>query len=348
MSKSKVLFVVLALALLVGAISLFSQAPGGQAPGAAPGGATGATGGRGGGPGMGGGTQTVDFDDMTGFTKIFNGKNLDEWDCATEIWSVEDGAIVAKSTPEKPSGTTFAVWKGGDVGDFELKLQFNVTANGGVQYRSTKVDLNEIFASMRGSGGPGGDQGGQRGARGQGDAGNVPGGTAGGDQGGQRGARGQGDAGDMPGGTAGGRGGDQGGGQGGPGGGMGTMAYSAWNVGGYQCDLAGTMSGQLFENSLNNRFIAVNVGQVMVLEADSQKRLIGTLGDDVLSNYKNGEWTNCHIIAKGHYLIHIINGRVACVAIDNDPERFKATGTFALQIEGNGINAYRNIYLKRL
>jgi hypothetical protein len=54
----------------------------------------------------------------------------------------------------------------------------------------------------------------------------------------------------------------------GPGGGMGTMAYSAWNVGGCQCDLAGTMTGQLFENSLSNRFIAAGVGQIMALEAD--------------------------------------------------------------------------------
>ncbi len=78
-------------------------------------------------------------DDNTGFTAIFDGKTLDGWDGDPVFWRAEDGAIVAESTPEKVvRSNTFLVWKGGTVRDFELKLEFRLSAasNSGVQYRS--------------------------------------------------------------------------------------------------------------------------------------------------------------------------------------------------------------------
>ncbi len=56
------------------------------------------------------------------------------------FWSVRDGAITGESTPEHPcTSNQFIVWQGGDVADFELKLEFRVKGNGcnsGVQFRS--------------------------------------------------------------------------------------------------------------------------------------------------------------------------------------------------------------------
>jgi Domain of Unknown Function (DUF1080) len=55
---------------------------------------------------------------------------------------VENGAIVGETTPDKAlKQNTFLVWRGGTVKDFELKLEFRLTAsaNSGIQYRSAIV-----------------------------------------------------------------------------------------------------------------------------------------------------------------------------------------------------------------
>lgn len=75
------------------------------------------------------------------FETIFDGKTLKGWKALDmSYWSVRDGAITGQSTPEHPCNSNqFIVWQGGDVADFELKLQFRVTGNGcnsGVQFRS--------------------------------------------------------------------------------------------------------------------------------------------------------------------------------------------------------------------
>ena len=77
-----------------------------------------------------------------GMRSLFNGKDLEGWDGDPRLWSVKDGVIHGETTPENVAqGNTFLVWKGGDVGDFELRLSFRCTAtnNSGIQYRSRHV-----------------------------------------------------------------------------------------------------------------------------------------------------------------------------------------------------------------
>ena len=84
----------------------------------------------------------IDFDNHDGWTQIFDGKTLDGWDGPTDIWHVEDGAIVGESTPEDPSGTTNIIWRGGLPANFELKVEMKLEgtgANGGIQVRSANV-----------------------------------------------------------------------------------------------------------------------------------------------------------------------------------------------------------------
>ena len=86
--------------------------------------------------------EPINFDDHDGWVQIFDGKTLNGWDGRSDIWHVEDGALVAESTPEQPSGTTNIIWTGGEPGNFELKLEMKLEgagANGGVQYRSYRV-----------------------------------------------------------------------------------------------------------------------------------------------------------------------------------------------------------------
>ena len=76
--------------------------------------------------------------DDDGFVSIFDGETLKGWDGDPKFWSVSDGAITGQTTAENPTkGNTFIIWKGGEVGDFELKLEYKIIGgNSGIQYRS--------------------------------------------------------------------------------------------------------------------------------------------------------------------------------------------------------------------
>jgi hypothetical protein len=103
--------------------------PGAPAQGGAPGG------GRRGGGGFSQ-PDPRDFNEHDGWTSLFDGKTLNGWS-GDDNWKIEDGAIVIESSCEKPTGTVYLVWQGGEAADFELKLEMKGTGNinGGVQYR---------------------------------------------------------------------------------------------------------------------------------------------------------------------------------------------------------------------
>jgi hypothetical protein len=74
--------------------------------------------------------------------KLFNGKDLTGWDGNPAFWSVQDGAIIGKTTPENPAkGNTFLIYTNGNVSDFELTLSYKIVGgNSGIQYRSKILD----------------------------------------------------------------------------------------------------------------------------------------------------------------------------------------------------------------
>jgi hypothetical protein len=74
--------------------------------------------------------------------ELFNGKDLTGWEGDPALWSVEDGAIVGRTTAEAPiKNNTFLIWKDGKVGDFRLKFEYKIEGgNSGVQYRSKVID----------------------------------------------------------------------------------------------------------------------------------------------------------------------------------------------------------------
>jgi hypothetical protein len=87
--------------------------------------------------------EPINFEDHEGWTQIFDGTSLKDWDGDPDVWHVEDSALVGVSSPEHPSGTTNIIWRGGEPGNFELKLEMKLEgngANGGVQYRSYHVE----------------------------------------------------------------------------------------------------------------------------------------------------------------------------------------------------------------
>jgi len=84
-------------------------------------------------------------DDDEGFQSIFDGKSLEKWDGNPDFWRVEDGAITGQTTADKPTkGNTFIIWRGGELADFELKLEYKIVGgNSGIQYRSFEVPDNK-------------------------------------------------------------------------------------------------------------------------------------------------------------------------------------------------------------
>ena len=76
-----------------------------------------------------------------GMVSLFNGRDLTGWDGDPRLWSVKDGTIRGETTAEKNTKeNTFLIWKGGEIGDFDLRLSFRiVTGNSGVQYRSKRL-----------------------------------------------------------------------------------------------------------------------------------------------------------------------------------------------------------------
>lgn len=80
--------------------------------------------------------------DRDGFVKIFDGKTLQNWEGDPTYWKVENGSMVGTVTPATIlKRNTFIIWRGGLTADFELKVEYRVTAGGnsGINYRSEEV-----------------------------------------------------------------------------------------------------------------------------------------------------------------------------------------------------------------
>ena len=79
------------------------------------------------------------------FKSLFDGKSLDGWRGDTEVWRVENGAIVGETTADKTiKQNTFLVWDEGELDDFVLRLKFRISgtgrANSGIQVRSSQAE----------------------------------------------------------------------------------------------------------------------------------------------------------------------------------------------------------------
>lgn len=79
--------------------------------------------------------------DKDGFISLFNGKDLNNWEGDSHIWSVEDGCIVGTTAAEgskKLTYNTFLILKNQEFKNFVLKFDYRLTkgGNSGVQFRS--------------------------------------------------------------------------------------------------------------------------------------------------------------------------------------------------------------------
>lgn len=79
--------------------------------------------------------------EVAGFESIFDG-TLKGWDGDPVYWKAENGALIGEVRPDTLlKQNSFIIWRGGELGDFELKLEYRVSAEGnsGINYRSVEV-----------------------------------------------------------------------------------------------------------------------------------------------------------------------------------------------------------------
>ncbi|SMD43310.1 protein of unknown function [Aquiflexum balticum DSM 16537] len=98
-----------------------------------------------------GNIEIIEVDGHEGFISIFNGQSLDGWEGDTVYWRVENGILTGEITPETIlNNNTFLIWEGGELADFELKLEFKISESGnsGINYRSER--FQELPYALRG------------------------------------------------------------------------------------------------------------------------------------------------------------------------------------------------------
>src|SRR5687767_1873962 len=82
--------------------------------------------------------NTARAEDPPGFKSLFNGKDLSGWNGNTELWKVENGAIVAES-PKQAKNEFLVTDK--SYRDFVFKASFKLKdgyGNSGIQFRSIR------------------------------------------------------------------------------------------------------------------------------------------------------------------------------------------------------------------
>lgn len=110
-------------------------------------------------------------------------------------------------------------------------------------------------------------------------------------------------------------------------------------------------SGQLYSQNTSLGIVAWR-GQVVESAPGKLPRLAGAIGERAqLGAYiKDGEWNQYTIIARGGVVMHILNGQLMAVLVDDDPASpDNVPGLFGLQIEGAPCKvAFRNLWLKKI
>jgi hypothetical protein len=216
-------------------------------------------------------------DAEAGFQPIFDGKTLAGWEGDPKYWRVENGCIVGEITPATLlKQNTFLIWRGGAPKDFELKVEYRISAQGnsGINYRS--VELPDQKLVMRG----------------------------------------------------------------------------------YQADIDGPEknkpplrhTGQNYEER-GRTFLALR-GQVVRVEEGKKPEIIGSLGtvEETKAFINNDGWNDLHVIARGNVLMHILNGHLVSVVIDDDVKNRRSDGLLGVQVHvGPPMKIeYRNFRLKNL
>lgn len=133
-----------------------------------------------------------------------------------------------------------------------------------------------------------------------------------------------------------------------------------YSLSGYQADIDGRdhdprlprqrYVGQAWEE--RGRGFLARRGQVVQMDQTGQSIIVGSLGGiSQLETYvKDNDWNEYHLIIRGNVLIHMINGQMMSMVIDNDPVNRRMEGLIGVQVHTGPPQKieFRNFRLKEL
>jgi len=228
----------------------------------------------------------IDFNDHAGYTEIFDGTSLKNWDGDPAIWRLENGVLVGESTKEKPVENSYICFHGFEAKDFDLKLEIKVENGGGsgIQYRSkTGLPWNRPTK---------------------------------------------------------------------------TPPNLNWMMTGPQADYwypvgpwAAEWTGQFYSENTPLGILAWR-GQVVESGPQQGPRLMANIaGRTPLGGYvRVNDWNQYTIMARGGTFVHILNGQLMAVYIDDDPKSSNnQSGLIGIEIESAPSKvSIRNVWIKKL
>jgi hypothetical protein len=109
-------------------------------------------------------------------------------------------------------------------------------------------------------------------------------------------------------------------------------------------------TGQFYSENTPMRILAWR-GQVVEGFGAKSKRLMGNIADrEALGNVvRQNEWNQYIVIARGGTFLHIVNGQLMAVMVDDDPESSNnQPGLFGIEIEATTKVSVRNMWVKKL
>ena len=256
------------------------------------------------------------YNDYTGFTNLWDGQTLKGWDGESDVWSIDNGAIHADTTKTPGQHHLHYVGPGAVMRDFDFKVEFKISAmgaNGGIQYRSRLLMAPHKGSIQNPLGNPmpsgittfqGAVAAGLAEARASArEPTRRRRQSTGGTRARRRATACAGKRGTGP--TAG--------------------FQNPWQVSGYQVDLDSNnrFTGQLYEGQ--GRGIVNMPGGMVLLRPGGQAVRLGTVIENPATAIKahrglDGEWNQVEVIARGNTLVHMLNGQVITVSVDDDPE----------------------------
>ena len=125
-----------------------------------------------------------------------------------------------------------------------------------------------------------------------------------------------------------------------------------WMMTGPQADFwpSRIYTGQFYSENTPMRILSWR-GQVVESFSDQKKRLMGNIGDrtELGKVVKMDDWNEYTVIARGGTCMHIVNGQLMAVIVDDDPASSNnQAGLFGIEIEAITKVSVRNIWVKKL
>ena len=125
-----------------------------------------------------------------------------------------------------------------------------------------------------------------------------------------------------------------------------------WMMTGPQADFwpSRVYTGQFYSENTPMRILAWR-GQVVEGFGARNKTLVGTIADRATLGtvVKANDWNQYVVIARGGTFVHIVNGQLMAVMIDDDPASSNnQPGRFGIEIEATTKVSVRNIWVKKI